>query len=63
MSEEIKLTTFAFGGLDRNGAVNLQEFLTQITDYFNAEYHEPWKVRKAQDGTFVVIARIFKDKV
>ena len=63
MNEEIKLTTFALTGLSEGEAYNLQGFLTELTDFLGAEYKKPWKVRKAQDGTFVVIARIFKDKV
>ena len=59
MSEEIKVTTFGFGGLDKDAADNLQEFLTELTNYLNAKYHLPWQVRSSKDGTFVVTARIY----
>ena len=63
MNEEITFTTFSFGGLDKVGAVNLQEFLTELTNHLNAEQRLPWTIRDSQDGTFIVTARIFKDKV
>ena len=62
MSEEIKVTTFAMRGLRKSEANNLQEFLTELTNFLGAEYKKPWAIRESQDGTFVVTARIYGGK-